>query len=820
MLRRDLRRVEIRLLLLALVVAVMAVTTVGFFSARIEGAMRLQATALFGADLVVRSTRPLPARYRQAARAVGLRVVSTVSFPSMARAGDSAQLVRLKAVEPGYPLRGRLETSARLGQPGAPTSALPAAGEAWVEARGLQRLGIAPGDRLQLGHQRFRVTRVLTFEAAAGGSLFQMAPRVLIARDSLEATGLLRPASRASFELLLAGAERALAVYRKQMARRLRPWERLQGIEGGRPEITSALERATRFMRLATLLTIVLAGAAIALAVHAFNRRERRAVAVRRALGATRGWLWRFYLRRLAALLSVGVALGALAGYLAQFALAGLLGDWIGVPLPPAGPGPLWSGFVTALLSLAGFAAPPLHRLIGTPPLRILREPIDAAPGAVQILPAALAMVAAIGAFLWWQAGEARLAGLLLGAVILAGVVLWGLAWGLSSALRGVLPGRAGGWRMGLANIARYRRRSALLMAAFGLAIFTLVLLGGVRDDLIGAWRASVPADAPNHFLIGIQPGELDALRAFLDQRGLRSYHLYPMARARLIARNGRPIGPDDYPGERAKRLVSREFFLSAATRLPAANELLAGVWGTRAGGLSLEQGLAETLGLTLGDRLGFDLAGRRLSLPVTSLRKVHWDSMQPNFFVMLPPEALRGLDKTYITSVHVAAGDGGFTAALTRNFPGITDLDVRALLAQVRRIIEQASAAVEFVFAFSLLAGVVVLLAAVQTQRSERRRESALWKTLGATRRMLRAAVASEFLVLGAIAGALGGGLALLSGWLLATRVFDLAYLPSPWPWLAGVVGGAALLGAIGWWMLRGVVAVAPMRLLRAAQG
>ncbi len=813
---RDWRSSEMRLLLLALVVAVTAVTAVDFFADRIDRAIRARATALFGADLVVTSSRPVSPASFALAEKLGLKSVSTVAFPSIALAGDASLLVKVEAVGEGYPPRGRLEVSDDPERPGQPVEGIPAAGEAWVEARVLHRLGLKLGDSLSLGDSRFVVSRLITFQADAGGSVFQVAPRLMIALSALPATGLLTPMSRARHKLLVAGEASAVTDFRAAVKPGLKRWEGLRSVDDGRPEISAALDRATRFMRLASILTIVLAGAAVALAIRAFGRVESRRVAIWRGLGATRTWIRRYYLRRLAVLVLLATGVGGALGFVAQFGLAGLLGDWLGVPLPGASAWPLFAGLVTALLSLFGFALPPLLALSRTSPMRVLRA--DAQPVLPSVWLSLASMSLASFAFLVWQAGGPRLAGLVFAGVLAVVVAMFLAAWSLAAVARRFAMGRAAGWRLGVANIVRYRRRSALLMAAFGVAFLVLVLLGGVREDLIDTWRSSLPEDAPNHFLVNIQRHELPNLRAFLRQRGIQRFRLYPMVRGRLLWRDGKPIGSADYSGERAKRLVSREFFLSAAEALPTANKLIAGRWPVagETSGFSVESGIAETLGLGLGDVLGFDIAGRRLRLPITSLREVQWDSMQPNFFVMTHPDALKAFAKSYITSVYVADGDAAFTTDLVRRFPAVTDLDVRVLLTRIRRIISRVSAAVEFVFGFSLLAGIAVLLAAIQTQRAERRQEIAVLKTLGASRRQLQAAVASEFLLLGALAGFLGSGLAVLGGWLLASQVFDLDYQPPLLSWLAGTGLGALLLGGIGWWVVRGIVRVSPARLLR----
>lgn len=815
-LQREWRTTEIRLLTYALVVAITAVTSVGFFTDRIDHAMRTQATALFGADLVVQSTRPISEKYGQMANKLGLHTAATIEFPSVVLAGDDSLLVQIKAISSAYPLRGSLETTDDINIAGKASKTRLPENEVWVEANVLHRLGIAIGDSLNVGSKSFTVARVVTFAADNGGSLFQLAPKVLLPLNSLADTELLSPASRATYRFLAAGENSAVEALQSSLEDSLSNAESLQTAEEGRPEVNNALNRATRFMSLATILTIVLAGVAVALATISFTRQEALNIAVYKSLGFTRRRLVKTYLRRLALLVLFTTLIGSLLGFIAQYFLASLLSGWLQIPLPSAGPRPLLAGLLTGLLTLGGFGYPALSKLINTPPARILRSENDNAQTKLSV--SAISSSLAAWLFLIWQAQDITLATLVLLGVIAALACLLFIAQGVTGMLRRLPLSRGTGWRLGIRNVGRYRQRSALLIAAFGISVLTLMLLSSVRQDLMQAWQASVPENAPNHFLINIQPQDLEPVDRFLSERDSGDYQLYPMIRGRLLAINDKPVSSDDYTETRAKRLVSREFNLSTSDQLPTANKVIEGDWqrSVAQDELSVESGIAETLGFGIGDQLTFDVAGERFSRTIGNLRQVNWDSMQPNFFVIVPSKVAADLPATYITSLHVDNDDTRFTADLIRQFPGITVLDVRSILHQVRRIISQASAAVQYVFIFTILAGMVVLLAAVQTQRHERRREIAILKTLGARGIQLQQAVLTEFGLIGVLAGAVGGLLATGIGWLLASKIFDLTYDARLWPVLLAIVLAGSILMGLGYRTVGRLLKTQPVDLLR----
>jgi len=818
---RDWRLREIRLLFLALTVAVLSVTSISFFTDRVERAIRLQGTTLLGADLVVSSSRPPGAEVKKLA--ASLHSAEIVEFRSVALSGDVSLLTEVKAVAGDYPLRGALETSDSLGHIGSPGPSAPAPGEAWAAPEVFYRLGLEPGSTLELGNSSFKLTRIIKLEPDAGGSVFRFAPRLMINIESLPATGLIVPASRARYKLLIAGPEADINALRKPLEKALSASETLQTVDDGRPEVSSALNRAIRFMRLASVLTIIIAGAAVALAVLSYTRRERQNIAILKTLGATRKILWRDYALRFVMLVLAASLAGSLLGFSVQFLLEQLLAGWLNIALPSASFTPLAAGLLTAMLTLAGFSLPPIVEVIRTPPMRVMRAEIG--PDSPHLWFSMLSIGLAMAGFLVWQAGEWMLAGIIF-AGLLGGLGLMLLiAWLITRAFRQFRVQHGAGWQLGLANIGRFRGRAALLIATLGIGIFALSLLGTVREDLISAWKNRIPDNAPNHFLINIQAANLDPLQAFLQQRGLEDSQLYPMVRGRLRAINGQPVSVENAENHEAKDSLRRELNLTTTDLLPPENRILSGRWFSSANaakpvsakpGLSLEADIAAGLGVTVNDTLEFDIGGRSFSAPIQSLRTVQWDTMQPNFYVIASPGSLQDYPLSYITAVRIDDEDTRFTTELVRSFPNITVLDVRAILKQIQSIVAQVSNAVEVVFAFSLLAGIIVLLAAIQTQRNERRQEIAILKTLGASQKQIKRSVATEFMVLGALAGLVGAGMALITGWLLAEQVFNLSYQASFQALVWGVFAGLLGLGGVGYAVIQQLIHTSPVRLLQ----
>ena len=817
-LRRQWRIAELRVLALGVVVAVAAVTSVGFFTDRVERAMSHQAAELLGADLVVTSVDSPRAYLREVARAQGLDIAQTVSFPSVVLHGDRTLLTDVKGVSESYPLRGRLRVSHRPFGETFAAQGVPAPGELWAELRVLQQLGAQVGDRVQLGERRFTVSRVLTYEPDRGGDLFQLAPRVLLNQADLASTGLITPASRVRYRLLLAGSEAAVTRFRAALDGALEPGERLEGVRDARPELRVALDRAQQFLGLAAVTAVLLAGAAISVAARHYAERQADPSAVMRCLGASGGYVVRVFAIRLGTLALWSSLAGCGIGFLAQQVLVVLLAHWFTAGPPAVSLWPVPLGVSTGLVTVMGFALPYVLGIGQVAPLRVLRRELGPPPPSAWTV--LLLASLTLGGLLVWVAGDLSLAGWLMLGIALTGLVLWLSAYGLIRVLAVLRRRGSLAWRFGLASLAQRGKLSGVQLAAFGLGIMALLILGIVRVDLLESWQANLPADAPNHFLINVQPEEVAPLSGLLSEAGVAAPEFFPMVRGRLTAINALPVTPEDFTAPRARRLVAREFNLSWASELQDDNRIVGGQWwGSQAHGgdeLSVEAGLAETLGIGLGDRLRFQIAGQELSARVSSLRSVEWDSFRVNFFVIAPPGLLKDFPATYITSFHLAGEGGAVLSELIRQFPSVTVLDVEALMAQVRQIMDRATLAIEYVFLFTLAAGLMVLYAAIQASREARQHETAILRTLGANRRQVLFGLFAEFTALGFLAGLLAASAATALGYVLADQVFGLPYRPNPWIWLAGTLGGAAGIGIAGMMGTRSVLSHPPLQTLQ----
>lgn len=813
MLRRERKAGELRILALATVIAVAATGAVGLFTDRLRAAMQYEAGELLAADLVLSRPRPVPPEWRAQARELGLQTASTVEFRSMVVAEQGLQLAEVKAVDQAYPLRGRLE-------PQSDAAGRPAPGLVWLAPELARRIGSSPGDTIELGETRLRVGALIGREPDRGGDLFSIAPRLLMHVDDLPATGLIQAGSTIRYRLLLAGPETALSRYRDWLAPRLGEGDRLIGVREARPEIRLAMDRAERFMHLAALVSVVLAGVAVAMAARRYARRQLDASAVMRCLGASAALVFGNHLLQLVWVWLFSALLGAGLAYLAQLALGELLAGLVAGQLPSPSAWPALQGMLAGGIMLFGFAVPPLLVLRRVPPLRVLRRDLDPQP-----VSRGLAVGAAVAALLALLAAQVRDAELIAYVSLGIGgalVVLAGVAWLLVRALAGG-RGRSGlVWRFGVASIARRAGSSVVQTASLGVGIMVLLVLALVRGDLLDAWQDRLPPETPNRFVINIQPDQVPAVRRLLVERGLEAAPLYPMVRGRLVAINQEPVTPARYSEARAKRLVQREFNLSWAAQLKEDNKVVAGRWWRAEEHgqplMSVEQEIAETLGIALGDRLTFRIADRSVTARVSSLRTVDWDSFRANFFVLAAPGVLEGFPASYISSFHVGPGEDAAVDELVRSFPNLTVLDVGAILDQVRAIVSKVTQAVEFVFLFTLLAGFVVLYAAIQASHEERVQEGAVLRTLGASRALVRRAWRAEFLLLGALAGALAALLATVLAWVLAVQVFELPFRFNPWIWLWGIVGGGTGTLLVGLWGTRKVLRRPPLEVLRSS--
>jgi len=669
-----------------------------------------------------------------------------------------------------------------------------------------------------VGEASLRIAAVLSYEPDRSGDLFSIAPRVLMNLADLPATGLEQEGSRMRYALLVAGEQKNVDAFRRDIGPRLTQGEHVEGVADARQEVRVALERAHQFLGLAAVVGVVLACAAIAMAARRFARRHLDTCAVMRCLGARQRQINALFLSQM---LVVGLACGLLGsafGFVAQSVLSDLLGQLLLVTLPPARLAPVLLGLAVALGGLLGFALPPIVQLRNVPTLRVLRRELGGLrpAGATSYLAGIVGLAALVG----WQAGELKLALAMLAGLAATALLLWLSAWGLVTLLRRLPPRGDVAWRFGLANLTRRPGASVAQVMAFGVGIMVLLLLTVVRGDLLAVWAGRLPADAPNRFVINIQPEQLAEVEGFFAQANLPPAVFYPMVRGRLVAMNDMPVKPETFADERARHLAEREFNLSWTAQLQVDNAIVAGQWwpegGARAAQFSVEEGIAKTLGIKLGDRLTYDVAGEQVTAPVTSLRSVEWDSFRANFFVVAPPGVLERFPASYITSFYLPADRAGGLDKLVKRFPNLTVIDVSAVMDQVRGIIERVSLAVQYVFLFTLAAGLTVLYAAIQSTLDERLHENAVLRALGAKKRRLWWGLAAEFATLGALAGFLAAVLASGLGFALARWVLELDYLGNPWLWLLGLLGGGLGVGLAGTWGARQVVRSPPLVVLR----
>ena len=800
MLERDLRAGALTVVGLAILLAVAALTSVGFLADRVQRAVENEAHQLLGGDLLLTADHPWDEAFREAARAHGLRLAESATFPSMVASDGGVQLAEIKAVSPEYPLRGSLRTAPGLNLPDAFAPAPPPAGSVWPDARLASALAVTPGERLKVGAGETAVAAILSFEPDRGINPFALAPRLLMPLGDLAATGLIQPGSRVAWRLHLAGEAPALAAFRQWAETQLRRGERIEGLDNARPEIRNVIERAQRFLRLAALLTVVVAAVAVGLAARRYMQTHLDACAVMRCVGASQRQILGIHGGAFMLLGLAATLLGGLLGYLLQQLLQVMLGGLLASELPPAGWLPWLHGLAVGGVLVLGFVMPPLLRLRAVPTLRVLRREWGQQEALSYL--SYLTGLACLAALMLWMAGDWRLGGIVLAgyAIAIAGFALLGR--GLLALLRRIPARRlAGGWRLGLANLHRHTGTTLLQVVALALGLTALLMLGLARNDLLAAWQARVPADAPNRFIINIQPEQRAAIADFFRQRGLAAPELEPMVRGRLMQVNGRAIAPRDFSDERARRLVEREFNLSQRDQLPAGNRITAGKWHAAGSGIqfSVETGLAETLNLHVGDELRFEIAGQPLLGRIASLRRLDWDSMRVNFFVIAPLGSLDGQPTSYITSFHLPAGREDLVPALVRQLPNLTVIDVAMLLQQLQTTVDQVTRAVQLIFGFAFLAGLVVLYAALQSSAAERRHELAVLRALGGRRRQLRQTLMAEFATLGALAGLLAGIASAAIGLALARWALHLDYLPSPWLPLTGMAVGSSAATLIG---------------------
>ena len=823
--RRDLRSIELVYLLAALIISVTALSSVGFLADRLQRAFQFDARQLIAGDLLVVSDRPISELFLTEAKQRGIRVATTVVFPSMANSAKQAKLVSLKAVSESYPLRGNLQ----LAQSNAELIGGPKAGTVWIDAAATIALNTQVGDQLKLGERQFLISGVLVRELDRGAGFMNFAPRVMMSLADLNSTGLIGLGSRVTYRALFAGSDEAIQAYevwlRQQITTTGLRGIQVENLESAQPTMRKTLERAEHFLTLMALLTALIAAVAIGLATRRYVLKQADAYAILKCFGATQtDLIWR-QLHLLLYLVSGACLVGAGLAWLVQESLVWFLGGLLMASLPAPSIWPVVWSILWAVLLLFGFAAYPLLTLTAVSPIRLIRRELGALPIAARL--STIISIVTCLAMIFWAARDWKLATWVslsfAGAILIFMALVWLTLRGLkkwSDSKQFTLQGSSAfALRFALAALTRRSSFTIMQVCSLAIALMAMLLIIVLRQDLLPAWQGAVPANSPNRFVINIQNDQRNAISADLKLAGIGSAPLYPMVRGRLVDVNAKSVMPSDYKDENAKRLVDREFNLSYSDTLPMGNRVISGKWfSSDAPQISIESGIAKTLGLKLGDILSFEIAGQIVSAKITSLRKLDWSSMRVNFFVIMPPKTLQNLPQSWITSFYQPPNQPTLDLQLSQKFPNITVVDVGLSLKQIQDVIERLSAALSILFLFAIIAAILVLFAAIAATQEERFRDAALLKALGTSRGLLAQIAALELVVIGSLGGLLGGLAASAAAWALGRYVMEIEFYAFFQPLLFGLLMGLLACALAGYRFYRKIQVTTAVNCLREA--
>lgn len=821
---RDWRAGELRFLMSAIIVAVSVLSAVNFFVDRMRTGLAEDAKTFMGADMIVRSDYPLPDIWKSKAKSYGLTIAETKTLMTMAYANDSSdalsKLVSLKAVSPLYPLKGQLGVSEGLTQPTQEVNASPSIGHVWIAPSLLAALDIRIGTTIYIGNAKFLVKKLLITEPDRGGGVLSFVPRMLISLDDLSKTQLVTSTSRMAHRLLLEGKESSLKdfqLWANQMMREgVSQGIRLESIETGNGSMRMTLARAESFLSLVGLLSAMLAALAIAMAARRFVLRHIDTYTMLRCLGLRSNQVTMLFVMEFGLVGLISSAIGVCIGFGAHYVLLNGLGSLVFDTLPPLTFSPVLVGLSTGLLLLIGFAIPPILQMRHVPLNQILRRAsLDFKAKNIWIYGIG---ICAFFLLLLWQTRNLNLT-LYVSFSTLVGIAVFGFfAWaGIQSLglLQRLLSSPI--WQFALRSMKRRPLSTSVQIVSLSLGLMALLLLTVISGDLISTWQKATPVNAPNHFVINIQTDQTKSIAHQFEKVLPEAPTLYPMIKGRLVKVNEHTVGSDQFSDDRAKRLIRREFNLSYTETMPPHNKMIAGKWyGNTQAEASVEEGLAKTLHLKIGDDLTFMVAGRLVTAKLTSLRVLKWSSMQVNFFVLMNPIALEEKPKSWITSFYLPSSEKDFVHSLVRAYPNLSIIDVSNLLKQLQTVLKKVTSAVEFLFLFTLASGILVLYAAFLSSQDERMREAALLRALGATKSQLQRAQWIELAMIGALSGILAATSASLIAWLLAHFVFEFNWVFKWEIWGIGVLLGeiCAFLG--GWLGLRNILNYAPIHTLR----
>jgi putative ABC transport system permease protein len=817
---RELRSGEVIVLLAAVALAVAALTAVGFLTDRIGRAVARQANEVLAADLRLRTPDAIPSAWHEMAADYGLRSAETQTFPSVVFAGDESSLSTIKGVSDGYPLRGQVRIADELFGEQRVAEGVPDPGSIWADGALMARLGVDVGDIVQVGESDMLIDAVLMYRPDQSIGFASLAPSLVINTLDLPATGLINEGSRVRYALLVAGQDDVVDRFYTDIEELLPDSVRSRNREEGSERANNAADRAQRFLSLTAVISLLLSAVAIAMSARRFAHRRMDTVALMKSLGASQQFVIRAASLQLVLLGLLGVIVGSAVGFVVEQLVTDMLADIIQGDLPPVGFTPVVLACSSALILLVGFALPSLFQLRDTPPLRVLRHD-EMPPPPSRLFVAGTALIA-VAVMLYQAIGDGLMLLIVLGGMMVVSGALYAAGRGLVSVMGRSRGGVGIAWRYGLANVARRGRDSAVQVVAFGLGLTVLLLLTFVRTDLLEGWQQTLDANAPNHFLINIQPQERESITAIFAESGVEAPEFVPMVRARMQTINGEDVKEREYPVQEGEWMANREQNLTWADNVSETNELVDGEWWSADYDgeplVSLEQEAASELGVNLGDKLKFLIAGQEIEATVASTRTVDWDSFRPNFFMVFSPGSLDGYPATFISGMQVPEDRKDSLIRLVRTHPTVSVIDIESILLQIKGIIDKASLAVQAVFVFTLAAGIAVLFAAVQSTIDERRFESAMLRALGVRRRTVLSGVLTEFAALGFAAGLLASAGASILAAIVAVLLFELDYSFNPWLWTAGLTGGVLLVCASGFIAARGAINAPPVDVLRTA--
>lgn len=813
---RDWRSGELSLLVIALIIAVASTTTISLFGDRLQRTMEVRASEFLGADLVLSSHSDMPIAWLERAKTLGLQVARTAEFSSVVLNGEELLLSGIKACTSGYPLRGDLKTTTGDLLKEVVTKSIPTPGNAWVDARVINRLGLAIGDELEVGEKPLQISRIITHEPDRKGNFLSLAPRIMINYEDLAATNVIQPGSHIHYYLLFAGVQKSLAEFGAWVRPQLNPSQRILDVNQERPDVGNTLSRAEQYLGLASIIVVLIAGVAIAMATQRYTQRHFNVTAMLRCLGLIQKDIVQLYLIQILIIGVIASFIGYLIGWSVQELMLYVLRDLLPIDLVSPSWYALLLGVASGLIILGGFALPPLLRLRRVSALKIFRRDLMPLPPSVFVVYGFA--ISSLVILLWRYTNNFKMTAY----IVLIGfgslLVLAFIMFAVLMLCRYLSQHSKLGLRFGLLNLSRSPKTTIGQILAFCITLTAMILIVLVRTDLIESWQTQIPDQAPNNFALNIFPNEVNEIKRQFEQEGIKHTVLYPIVRGRLVEIND--IGLDEVaePGSYGERATNRDLSMTYTDDVPIHNRIEKGKWRDNRiiEQVSVEERLAESLGIDVGDQLTFSIGSERFTVPVTSIRSVQWDAMKPTFYMMFSPQSLTAYPRTFLTSFYVPADNKLAINRLIKRFPSVTILEIDMIIAQFKRIIKQVTIAIEFILVFALLAGFAVLFAAVRATIDNRIFEGALLRTLGANRALLRTSRVVEFCGMGFFAGLLSAITAELIAWWLYSQAFNFQYAMSLWIWIVTPLVGALIIGFAGYLGTRIVLQRGPVTVLR----